>query len=80
MEKAVLEALGDQKPEEVNNYCSFTFYSLIQLPDLVLHGINSADISGITESFTQLKKLEIVNCALKSVSGLPSLPSIKTVS
>lgn len=59
---------------------SIAFHSSFQLPDLVLNGINSSDISGITESFTQLKKLEIVNCALKSVSGLPSLPSLKTVS
>lgn len=47
--------------------------------DLHLQGVNSPDIEGVTEEFSQLKELELLNCGIKSLDGLPHLPSLKTV-
>ena len=35
---------------------------------------------GINEDFKNLQELELLNCGLKSLEGLPHLPSVKTVS
>lgn len=35
---------------------------------------------GISEDFKNLQELELLNCGLKSLEGLPHLPSVKTVS
>ncbi len=36
-------------------------------------------VEGLSEEFTSLEELEILNCSLKSLQGLPKLPSVKTV-
>ena len=45
-----------------------------------MEGVPCAKVEGISESFTSLARLSVVNCGLKSLEGLPKLPKLTTVS
>jgi len=57
--------MRDKKPSEVM--------------ELVLDNCKSTHISGLTEEFTNLTTLSLINVGLTSLEGLPKLPSLRTI-
>lgn len=56
--------------------------SLCQIVELVVDNSRSADgeVEGLTDEFTQLEFLSVVNVGLSSLAKLPSLPKLRKVS
>lgn len=57
-------------------YC---IYMYIQVEELYLDNVQSSSISGLTDAYTNLRKLSIVHCGLTTLEGLPALPSLEKV-
>lgn len=55
----------------------YDFFTKVE--ELFLDNVRSTKLSGLTDSYTTLMKLSIVNCGLVSLEGLPRLPSLEQV-
>ena len=44
-----------------------------------MEGVPCPRIEGLTDKFSSLARLSIVNCGLTTLEGLPSLPKLNTV-
>lgn len=55
---------------------------LFQIVELVVDNSRSADgeVEGLTDEFTELEFLSVVNVGLSSLAKLPSLPKLRKVS
>ncbi|KAH7700668.1 leucine Rich Repeat family protein [Aphelenchoides avenae] len=65
MEERLKLELHDRKPAEVE--------------DLILDNCKGATISGLSEEFTNLQTLSLINIGLTSLDGLPKLPALRTI-
>ncbi|XP_064388521.1 acidic leucine-rich nuclear phosphoprotein 32 family member A-like isoform X2 [Halichondria panicea] len=63
MEDAIASQQKDRKPGEIE--------------ELYLDNVQSPQISGLSDEYTRLQKLSVVNCGLSSLEGLPKLPSLE---
>jgi Leucine-rich repeat (LRR) protein len=65
MEERIKNELNGKKPSEVQ--------------DLLLDNCKTTTISGLTDEFTQLTTLSLINVGLTSLDGLPKLPALRTI-
>uniref|UniRef100_A0A1I8BWU4 Myosin motor domain-containing protein n=1 Tax=Meloidogyne hapla TaxID=6305 RepID=A0A1I8BWU4_MELHA len=65
MEERIKKELNGKKPSEVQ--------------DLLLDNCKATSISGLTDEFTQLTTLSLINVGLNSLDGLPKLPALRTI-
>ncbi len=59
--------------------CQFSIRFSQQVKELYLDNVQSPQISGLSDEYTSLQKLSVVNCGLSSLEGLPKLPSLEKV-
>ncbi len=59
--------------------CQFSVRFSQQIEELYLDNVQSPQISGLSDEYTRLQKLSVVNCGLSSLEGLPKLPSLEKV-
>ena len=59
--------------------CQFSVRFSQQVEELYLDNVQSSQISGLSDEYTSLQKLSVVNCGLSSLEGLPKLPSLEKV-
>lgn len=50
-----------------------------EMADLLLDNCKMTKISGLTEEFTTLTTLSLINCGLTTLEGLPKLESLRTI-
>ncbi|KAF7639708.1 hypothetical protein Mgra_00000629 [Meloidogyne graminicola] len=65
MEERIKKELNGKKPSEVQ--------------DLLLDNCKASSITGLTDEFTQLTTLSLINVGLNSLDGLPKLPALRTI-
>ncbi|CAK5051831.1 unnamed protein product [Meloidogyne enterolobii] len=65
MDERIKKELNGKKPSEVQ--------------DLLLDNCKATSISGLTDEFTQLTTLSLINVGLNSLDGLPKLPALRTI-
>lgn len=51
--------------------------SLFQIKELILDNCRSTSIEGLTDEFTALEKLTLINVGLTTLKNFPKLPSLK---
>lgn len=58
------------------------FHGCVQVVELVVDNCRSSDgeVEGLTDEYTELEILSMVNVGLTSLSKLPSLPKLRKVS
>jgi len=52
---------------------------MLQIKELVLDNCRSTQIVGLTNEFSALESLSLINVGLTSLKGFPKLPSLKKV-
>jgi len=52
---------------------------VLQIKELVLDNCRSTQIVGLTNEFSALESLSLINVGLTSLKGFPKLPSLKKV-
>ncbi|KAI1701796.1 leucine-rich repeat domain-containing protein [Ditylenchus destructor] len=50
-----------------------------EVVDLLLDNCKATKISGLTEEFTSLTTMSLINCGLTTLEGLPKLESLRTI-
>uniref|UniRef100_A0A1I8BJB0 LRRcap domain-containing protein n=1 Tax=Meloidogyne hapla TaxID=6305 RepID=A0A1I8BJB0_MELHA len=65
MEERIKKELNGKKPSKVQ--------------ELLLDNCKVTSISGLTDEFTRLKTLTLINVGLNSLDGLPKLPALRTI-
>lgn len=55
------------------------FFFLWQIYELNLDNCRSTTIEGLTDDFTNLKSLSLINVGLTSLKGFPKLPNLQKV-
>lgn len=65
MEERINRELNGKPPSEIS--------------DLLLDNCKATNITGLTEQFTNLTTLSLINVGLTSLDGLPKLPSLRTI-
>lgn len=63
----------------VNVYFCFCFFYMLsfQIKELNLDNCRSTSIEGLTDEFTALEKLSLINVGLTSLKSFPKLASLK---
>ncbi len=51
----------------------------LQVTELVLDNARCSEVTGLSDKFTNLHRLSIVNAGLSSLKGLPPFPNLKEV-
>ena len=62
------------------NFCLYgnlTF--LFQVKDLILDNTHATQIEGLTDEYTALESLSLINVGLISLKGFPKLPNLQKV-
>ena len=50
--------------------------TLLQITDLILDNCRSTNIVGLTDEFTALQTLSLINVGLTTLKGFPKLPNL----
>jgi len=58
-------------------YLLLLFFFSFQIKELNLDNCRSTTIEGLTDEFTTLEKLSLINVGLTSLKNFPKLPSLK---
>jgi acidic leucine-rich nuclear phosphoprotein 32 family protein A/C/D len=57
----------------------FCMYVCFQIAELNLDNCRSTSIVGLSDEFTNLETLSLINVGLTSLKGFPKLPNLKKV-
>ena len=60
------------------NYFAF-YYLKFQVKDLILDNTHATQIEGLTDEYTALESLSLINVGLTSLKGFPKLPNLRKV-
>ena len=60
------------------NYFASTYF-IFQVKDLILDNTHATQIEGLTDEYTALESLSLINVGLTSLKGFPKLPNLRKV-
>ena len=58
------------------NYFAFNYF-IFQVKDLILDNTHATQIEGLTDEYTALESLSLINVGLTSLKGFPKLPNLR---